>query len=395
MIGPNLSEWGLKRPSLVVFLMIVAVVAGALSFLRLGRGEDPAITIRTMIVAAAWPGATVEETLKQVTERLERTLQETRHLRPRAQLHDRRADDDLRRPGAVRAAGRDRRTSGTRSARTSATCAARCRRAWSARSSTTTSATRSASSTRSPPTASRSASCATTSRRRARACCRCKDVSKIEVLGAQDEQVFIEFSTEKLAGLRLDYPTILATLQAQNLVRPAGVIQTGQERVFLRVTGAFDNERDIENVNFVAGDRIFRLGDIATVRRGFVDPPQPMFRVNGKPAIGLAIAMRDGGDILALGQERAHRDGRHQREPAARHRARAGRGPGGHRRRRHRRLHDVAVAGDRDHPRLQLREPRRAARHRGGAGDPADARDRVRGDGRRRTSTCTASRSAR
>ena len=128
------------------------------------------------------------------------------------------------------------------------------------------------------------------------------DVSKIEVLGAQDEQIYIEFSTERLAGLRLDYPTILAALQAQNIIRPAGVIQTGEERVFLRVSGAFDNERDIEAVNFVAGDRIFRLGDIATVRRGFADPPQPMFRVNGHPAIGLAIAMRDGGDILALGE---------------------------------------------------------------------------------------------
>ena len=85
-------------------------------------------------------------------------------------------------------------------------------------------------------------------------------------------------------------------------MRPAGVIQTQSERVFLRVTGAFDSERDIEAVNFVAGDRIVRLGDIATVRRGFVDPPQPAFRVNGKPAIGLAIAMRDAGDILALGQ---------------------------------------------------------------------------------------------
>ena len=100
--------------------------------------------------------------------------------------------------------------------------------------------------------------------------------------------------------------------------------------MFLRVTGAFDTERDIENVNIVAGDRIFRLGDIATVRRGFVDPPQPMFRVNGKPAIGLAIAMRDAGDILALGQERAQRDGRHQGQPAGRHRADAGRRPGGH-----------------------------------------------------------------
>ncbi len=127
------------------------------------------------------------------------------------------------------------------------------------------------------------------------------DVSKIEVLGAQDEQIFIEFSTEKLAGMRLDLGTILASLQAQNAVRPAGVMQTDEERVFLRVSGAFDEERDIEALTIVAGDRIFNLGDIATVRRGNVDPPQPMFRVNGQPAIGLAIAMRDAGDILALG----------------------------------------------------------------------------------------------
>ena len=301
MIGPNISEWGLKRPSLVVFLMFVAVVAGTLSFLRLGRGEDPAITIRTMIVAAAWPGATVEETLKQVTERLERTLQETRHLdhvrsyttagmttifvdvkqsAPPAEIADvwyqvRKNIGDIRGTlpqGVVGPFFNDDfgDTFGIIYAFTADGFSFRELRDYveAARSQLL----------------------------------QVPDVSKIEVLGAQDEQVFIEFSTERLAGLRLDVPTILATLQAQNLVRPAGVIQTQDERVFLRVTGAFDNERDIENVNFVSGERIFRLGDIATVRRGFVDPPQPMFRVNGKPAIGLAIAMRDAGDILTLGK---------------------------------------------------------------------------------------------
>ena len=80
MIGPNLSEWALGRRSLVVFFMIVAVVAGALAFKGLGRGEDPPITIRTMVVSAAWPGASLEDTLSQVTERLERKLQETNNL---------------------------------------------------------------------------------------------------------------------------------------------------------------------------------------------------------------------------------------------------------------------------------------------------------------------------
>ena len=300
MIGPNLSEWGLKRPSLVVFLMIVAVVAGTLSFLRLGRAEDPAITIRTMVVAAGWPGATVDETLKQVTERLERTLQETHYLRtvrsyttagqttifvdleqsaPPAAIPDvwyqvRKNVGDMRGTlpqGVLGPFFNDDfgDTFGIIYAFTADGFTFRELRDYveDARSRLL----------------------------------QVKDVSKIDVLGAQDEQVFIEFSTEKLAGLRLDYPTIVATLQAQNLVRPAGVIQTAHERVFLRVTGAFENERDIENVNFVAGDRIVRLGDVATVRRGFVDPPQPMFRVDGRPAIGLAIAMRDSGDILALG----------------------------------------------------------------------------------------------
>ena len=301
MIGPNLSEWALANRSLVIFLMIVAVVAGTFSFQRLGRGEDPAFTFRTMVVSAAWPGATVEETLDQVTERLERTIQETDYLNrvrsyttagqttifvdlkqstPPHKVPDiwyqvRKNIGDMRGslPAGVIGPGFNDdfgSTFGIIYAFTADGFSFRELRDYveAARSRLL----------------------------------HVPDVSKIEVLGAQEERIFIEFSTERLAALRLDYPTILAALQAQNLVRPAGTLQTGQERVFLRVSGSFDSERDIESVNLVAGDRIFRLGDIATVRRGFSDPPQPMFRVNGKPAIGLAIAMRDAGDILALGR---------------------------------------------------------------------------------------------
>ena len=301
MIGPNLSEWALLKRSLVVFLMILAVAAGTLSFMRLGRGEDPAFTFRTMVVGAAWPGATVEETLQQVTERLERTLQETDHLdrvrsyttagqttifvdlkqsTPPEAVADvwyqvRKNIGDMRQTlpmGTVGPFFNDDfgSTFGIIYAFTADGFDFRQLRDYveSARSRLL----------------------------------QVPDVSKIEVIGAQDEQIYLEFSTERLAGLRLNMASILATLQAQNLVRPAGTIQGEQERVFLRVTGAFDSADDIESVNIVSGDRIFRLGDIATVRRDFVDPPQPMFRVNGQPAIGLAIAMRDAGDILALGE---------------------------------------------------------------------------------------------
>jgi len=127
------------------------------------------------------------------------------------------------------------------------------------------------------------------------------DVSKIELLGAQDEVIFVEFSTKELATLGIDRSALIAALQSQNIVRPAGVIQTGSENISLRVSGSFQSEQDIANINFASGGRMLRLSDIARVRRGYVDPPQPMFRVNGQPAIGLAIAMRDGGDILTLG----------------------------------------------------------------------------------------------
>jgi len=301
VIGPNLSEWALGKRSLVVFLMIIALVAGVMSFMRLGRDEDPAFTVRTMVVGAGWPGATVEEMLPQVTERLERKLQETRHIDsvrsyttagqttifveleqsttpeevPDVWYQVRKNIGDIRGTlpaGVVGPFFNDDfgDTFGTIYAFTSDGFTFRQLRD-------------------------------EVEGIRARLL-NLPDVSKIEVLGAQDEQIYIEFSTERMAGMRLDFRTIIAALQTQNIVRPAGVIQTPQERLFLRVSGAFDNEADIESFNLVVGDRIVRLGDIARVHRSTVDLPQPMFRVNGKPAIGLAIAMRVGGDILALGE---------------------------------------------------------------------------------------------
>jgi len=128
-----------------------------------------------------------------------------------------------------------------------------------------------------------------------------KDVSKIDILGAQDERIFVEFSMKELANLGVDRSALIGALQAQNIVRPGGTIQTGDEKLSLRVSGAFRSEQDLMNVNFAVGGRMLRLSDIAQVRRGYADPPQPLFRVNGKPAIGLAVSMRDGGDILELG----------------------------------------------------------------------------------------------
>jgi multidrug efflux pump subunit AcrB len=300
VIGPNLSEWAISRKSLVVFLMLAAVAAGTLSFLRLGRAEDPVFTFRTMVVFAAWPGATLEDTLLQVTERVERKLQETRNVdrirsyttagfttmfvelkqsTPAKDVADiwyqvRKNVTDIRRtlPQGVIGPGFNDDfgdTYGTIYGFTGDGFSPRELRDY-------------------------------VEDIRSRLLL-VPDVSKIEILGGQDEQIFLEFSTARLAALGLTYTAFISELQTQNIVRPAGVVQTDQERIFLRVSGAFDSERDIEGVNFTVGDRIIPLRDIATVRRGFSDPPDPLFHINGKAGIGLAIAMRDGGDILQLG----------------------------------------------------------------------------------------------
>lgn len=300
-MGFNLSEWALNNRSLTVYLMIVAVLAGLFAFVRLGRNEDPSFVIKTMVVQAAWPGASVDDMLKQVTERLERTLQETPKLDflrsftragvttifvnlkdntaareiPDIWYHVRKSIGDMRHtlPSGVVGPGFNDEFGDTFGIIYGFTADGFTHRELrdyveDVRSKLL----------------------------------HVRDVSKIEILGAQDEKIFVEFSMEELASLGIDRSALIAALQAQNVVQPAGSIQTGNETLSLRVSGAFRSEQDVANVNFAFGGRMLRLSDIAQVRRGFADPPQPLFRVNGQPAIGLAIAMREGGDILALGK---------------------------------------------------------------------------------------------
>lgn len=297
----NLSGWAIQNRSITVFMMIVALVAGGLSFYKLGRAEDPPFTFRTMVVRAIWPGATLDETVKQVTERIERTLQEVENL------------DDLR---SVTRAGETTifvDLVGSAQGRTVQDAWYDVRKkvadmrhtlpqgivgpffndefgdtfgiiyAFTADGFTHRELRDTVEDIRSQLLL-------------------IPDVSKIDLLGAQDEVIYIDFSAERLAGLGFAPATLVAALQAQNIVIPAGTLRTGDEAIALRASGAFSSEQDLANVTFVVDGRMLRLSDIAEVRRGFSDPPQPRFRINGQPAIGLAIAMQDGGDTLALGR---------------------------------------------------------------------------------------------
>ncbi len=301
MKGFNLTSWAIGNRSLILYFMLVISMAGAWCYTGLGRGEDPSFTIKTMVVVAQWPGATIEETLKQVTERIERKLQETPHLdyiksytqagvttifvtlegsAPKAEVPDiwyqvRKKVGDIKDTlpqGTLGPWFNDEfgDTYGIVYGFTSDGFSSRELRDY-------------------------------VEDIRSRLL-QIPDVSKIDMLGVQDERIYIEFSSDQIAGLGLDKTSLIAALMAQNAIAPAGVVETENEKILVRTSGGFKSEKDILAVNFAANGRLIRLGDIARVTRGPSDPPQPLFRVNGEEAIGLAVAMRDGGDVLVLGE---------------------------------------------------------------------------------------------
>lgn len=237
----NLSEWALNHRSFVIFCMVAATIAGTISYFRLGRDEDPAFVIKTMVVQASWPGASLNDTLLQVTERLERTLQETPGLDfvrsntsagrttifvnlkqetraaevPDIWYHVRKSIGDIRHtlPAGVVGPGFNDEFGDTYGIIYGFTADGFTHRELRDYVEDVRSRL-----------------------------LQVKDVSKIDVLGAQDEVIFVEFSTQQLAGLGIDQSALISALQAQNLVRPSGTIQTGNEKLLLRVSGAFESE---------------------------------------------------------------------------------------------------------------------------------------------------------
>lgn len=300
--GFNLSDWALHHRSLVWYFMLVFLVAGAVSYLGLGRAEDPDFTVKTMVVQANWPGASIDETVNQVTDRIEKKLEElddldfTRSITTpgRAMVfiflkNTVRKDEVIKAWAEVRHMLSDITPEfpegvygpyfndkfgdvfGNIYAFTSDGLPMRTLRDYAEKVRTRILTIPSA--------------------------------GKVELIGAQDEVIYLEFSTRQVAALGLDQQAILKALQDQNAITPSGVMQAGPERMSIRVSGEFHSEADLESVNLRVNDRFFRLADVATISRGYVDPPSSIFRVNGQDAIGLGIGMKPNGNLLDFGRE--------------------------------------------------------------------------------------------
>ncbi|SMC32618.1 efflux RND transporter permease subunit [Sporomusa malonica] len=298
----NMTEWALKHKQFVYFFVVLFFIAGIFSYKNMGRAEDPDFVIKQMVIAVPWPGATARQMEEQITDKVEKKLQDLPGLDylksystpgltiiyvnlrdnvPKKEIRNRWVEarnmvNDIKGSfptGTMDPIFNDRfdevygimyaLTGDGYSYEQMREKAEKIRRVFLG----------------------------------------VPNVRKVRLIGVQTEKIYVEIENSKLAQLGLPPELILATLQAQNAMAPSGMLQTSSDNVYMRVTGMFENLTDIENLPIGINGRNFRLGDIAKVTRGYSDPSDPQFYYNGQPAIGIAMAMEAGGNILNLGKD--------------------------------------------------------------------------------------------
>jgi len=297
----NLSAWAVAHPSLVLFLIIVLSGAGLFSYLKLGRAEDPSFAIKTMVVSAAWPGATAEEMQDQVADKLEKRLQELElfdyvktYTRPGVTIIQMQLRDQAR--------GKDvddawyqvrKKLNDTKPVLPQGVQGP----FFNDEYGDVYSAIYMLSG--GDVSLAKLKDYAETVRQRL---LRTPGVSKVDIVGIREQRIFIEFSHRKLATLGITPQAIFDSVARQNAVTPAGTVETSADRIDVRVTGAFKGEAAIAEVPIEAGGATFRLGDIATIKRGYEDPPSSIVRHNGTESVGIVVAMTNGANVLELGE---------------------------------------------------------------------------------------------
>ncbi len=303
----NVSRWALEHPALTRYLMVVLMLLGIAAYFQLGQDEDPPFTFRAMIVQAFWPGASAQQMAEQVTDKIERTLQEVPHA------------DKIRsytKPGEsltilqLKDSAPPKEVSGSwYQAR---------KRVGDMRSTLPAGvlgpvfnddfgdvygsifALQSDGFSREEVRVQ--------AEQVRQTLLRLPDVAKVEIFGAQAEKVFIEISQKRLAQLGLDFNQVIAQIGAQNAVEGAGVLNAGAENLQVRVAGQFNSVDELSRfpiraVNTATGvASTLRLGDLADIRREYVDPPTTLVRHQGQQVIALGVSMAKGGDIIALGK---------------------------------------------------------------------------------------------
>jgi multidrug efflux pump len=301
----NLSQWALGHKSFVIYLMIVSAIAGYFAYFQLGREEDPPFTIKTMVVRTLWPGATTNEMVRHVTDRIEKKLEEVPgldYVRSYTKPGDATVFVNLK--DTVRASDVPglwyqvrKKVGDIRYSLPSDIVGPYFNDDFGDTYSTIYAFTADGFTHRELRDY--------LDQVRAELL-RVQDVAKVDFIGTQDEKVYLEYSSQQLASLGIDPNTLIQTLQAQNAVVPSGTVEATAERIAVRVTGGFETAKSLQSINFSHNGRNFRLSDLAKIKRTYADPPQPLFRYSGEPAIGLAISMVKNGDVLALGENLAH-----------------------------------------------------------------------------------------
>jgi multidrug efflux pump len=298
---PNLSEWALKHQQMVVFLILVLSVAGVTSFFQLGRAEDPSFTFKTMVVRTLWPGATAEEVERELTERVEKKLQEApwvdvlksvskpgesmvfvnlKDYTPKEEVPEvwrqvRKKLDEIRHtlPDGVQGPFPNDEFGDVQVNIFALTGDGYDMAALHRYADKVALELR-----------------------------RVEGVKRVELIGVQDEKIFIDVLPNRMATLGVNPLLIAEALQKQNAVTPGGFIETESDRIRMRVSGAYDSVERVRDTDLLVNGKHFRLGDIAKVSRGLVDPPSPTMRYGGQPAIGLGVVMDKGGNVIELGE---------------------------------------------------------------------------------------------
>ncbi|MES2362264.1 MAG: efflux RND transporter permease subunit [Pseudomonadota bacterium] len=300
--GFNLSKWALDHPALTRYLMVVLMLLGFASYFQLGQDEDPPFTFRAMVVRTYWPGATAQQVAEQVTDKLERTLQEVPYA------------DKIRsysKPGESQIIFQIKDSSK----------AADVPNVWySVRKKIGDMRATLPGGVQGPffndefgdvygviyaleSDGFNYAEVKTFADDVRQQLLRVPDVSKVELFGVQDEKLFIEISQKRLAQLGLDFNQVINQLGQQNAVESAGALQTPLDVVQVRVAGQFEAVEQLRAmpIRGSSGNQL-RLGDIAEIKRAYVDPPSVKVRHQGKEVIALGVSMAKGGDIIALGK---------------------------------------------------------------------------------------------